>query len=61
MVDTVGAGDAFTAALTVGLLRGDPLGRVHSPGQPAGRVRLLPERRDPGDPGRTARTGGLVA
>ena len=27
VVDTVGAGDAFTAALTIGLLRGDPLGR----------------------------------
>jgi len=29
VIDTVGAGDAFTAALTIGLLRGDPLGQVH--------------------------------
>jgi fructokinase len=30
VVDTVGAGDAFTAALTVGLLRGQPLAEVHA-------------------------------
>lgn len=29
VVDTVGAGDAFTAALAIGLLREEPLGRVH--------------------------------
>lgn len=29
VVDTVGAGDAFTAAVIVGLLRGRPLGQVH--------------------------------
>lgn len=29
IVDTVGAGDAFTAALTVGLLQGRPLSEVH--------------------------------
>jgi len=29
VVDTVGAGDAFTAGLTVGLLSGIPLGEVH--------------------------------
>ena len=29
IVDTVGAGDAFTAALTVGLLRGDPLDQIN--------------------------------
>jgi fructokinase len=28
VADTVGAGDAFTAAVTVGLLRGFPLGRI---------------------------------
>lgn len=27
--DSVGAGDAFTAALTIGLLRGEPLDRLH--------------------------------
>ena len=30
VVDTVGAGDAFTAALTVGLLKNKPLAEVHS-------------------------------
>ena len=30
VVDTVGAGDAFTAALTVGVLRGLPLATVHA-------------------------------
>jgi len=30
VIDTVGAGDAFTAGLTVGLLSGIPLGEVHS-------------------------------
>lgn len=30
VVDTVGAGDAFTAALSVGLLRNKPLAEVHS-------------------------------
>ena len=30
VVDTVGAGDAFTAALTVGLLKNKPLADVHS-------------------------------
>ena len=29
MVDTVGAGDAFTAAVTLGLLAGWPLGTIH--------------------------------
>jgi fructokinase len=29
VVDTVGAGDAFAAGLTIGLLRGDPLDRLH--------------------------------
>ncbi len=29
VVDTVGAGDAFTAALTVGLLNGDPIEQIH--------------------------------
>ena len=28
MVDTIGAGDAFTAVLTSGILRGSPLERV---------------------------------
>lgn len=35
VVDTVGAGDAFTAALVVGTLKGRPLGEVH---RVAGRV-----------------------
>jgi fructokinase len=30
VVDSVGAGDAFTAALTVGLLKNLPLAEVHS-------------------------------
>ncbi len=30
VMDTIGAGDAFTAALVVGLLRGLPLSKVHS-------------------------------
>ena len=29
LVDTVGAGDAFTAALVVGLMKGLPLGRIN--------------------------------
>ena len=29
LVDTVGAGDAFTAALAIGLLRGEPLDRIN--------------------------------
>lgn len=29
VVDTVGAGDAFTAVLAMGILRGDPLDRLH--------------------------------
>jgi fructokinase len=29
VVDTVGAGDAFAAALTIGLLRGEPLDTIH--------------------------------
>lgn len=29
IVDTVGAGDAFTAALAMGLLRGQPLDKIH--------------------------------
>ena len=29
VVDTVGAGDSFTAALAIGLLRGEDLSRIH--------------------------------
>jgi fructokinase len=29
VVDTIGAGDAFTAAITIGLLRGLPLAKLH--------------------------------
>ena len=28
-MDTVGAGDSFTAALAIGLLRGEDLSRIH--------------------------------
>lgn len=30
VADTVGAGDAFTASLAIGLLRGEPLSKVHA-------------------------------
>ncbi|MFJ8578027.1 PfkB family carbohydrate kinase [Micromonospora sp. NPDC093277] len=54
-VDTTGAGDAFVAALTVGLLRGDPYEHVAryavaaagaTVGQPGGRPALTPEAID---------------
>jgi len=46
VVDTVGAGDAFTAGLTMGLLRNLRLSTVHAAAEELAGFCLLPRRRD---------------
>ena len=51
VVDTVGAGHAFTACIVVGLLDGLSLATIHDWGVARGVLRLHAERSDPADSG----------